>query len=71
MNLVLPLSRKAREEIYRHVSFGFLFNFKQLLQRLLVELRADHAEAAGDGGIAAAHVVFAGDVVKVEPVAVA
>ena len=43
---------------------------EQLLQRVLVELRADDADAARDLCAAAAHIALAGDIVKVDPAAV-
>ena len=47
-----------------------LAKVEQLLQGSFVELRADHAEAAGHSGLTAAQVDLAGDIVEIQPLTV-
>ena len=60
MNLVFPLSRKP---VNRKTGTSLtLLNTEQLLDTLLVYLRADDAHTAGDGSAAAADVRLAEDI---------
>lgn len=68
MNLVFPLSRKP---VNRKTGTSLtLLNTEQLLDSLLVYLRADDAHTAGDGSAAAADVRLAGNVVEIDPLSV-
>ena len=67
MNFVLPASRKP---VKRYTGNGSLFNAKQLLQCVLIDLGTYYADTTRDIRRAGTDILLFRDIVKVDPAAV-